>query len=72
MIEALTQKGERESLLQLCIVQYVQKRNEVTRELTELEDLVSAKMFKNLQSMNLCSTYFPLKLHVEVPDEQND
>jgi hypothetical protein len=37
-----------------------------------LEDIVPLKLFKNLQSLNLCSTYFPLEFQAEPPDEQND
>jgi hypothetical protein len=52
VLETLTQKEESETLLQLCIVSYVQK--------STLDDLITLKKLTGLQSLNLCSTYFPL------------
>jgi hypothetical protein len=34
----------------------------------ELTDLIPMKKFQNLQSLNLCSTYFPLSFPVELSD----
>jgi len=34
-----------------------------------LADLLPVKKFQNLQSLNLCSTYFPLSFPVKLSDE---
>jgi hypothetical protein len=34
----------------------------------ELTDILPLKKFQNLQSLNLCSTFFPLSFPVELSD----
>ena len=33
---------------------------------------MALKKYVNLQSLNMCSTYFPLDVQVALPDEQNN
>jgi len=35
----------------------------------ELADLLPMKKFQNLQSLNLCSTYFPLSFPIKLSDD---
>jgi hypothetical protein len=37
----------------------------------EIDDLIPLKKLENLQSLNLCSTYYPIEFKVELPSENN-
>ena len=38
----------------------------------DVEDLLCLKKFRNLQSVNLCSTYHPLAFNVQLSDDSNN
>eukprot|EP00347_Sterkiella_histriomuscorum_P020494 403337586 len=66
ILDALSLKEEKLTLVKLHIAQFIQRNTE------KLEELDSLKKFRNINWLNLCGAYYPLQFQIQLPDEQNN